>query len=194
MNCVTLCNTCNLSASVSLSVKWKLYTYNTGKLGRIRVNLCEALRTVPETYTQYMSSPLPSSLSPSPPSIFSLIVVVYWEFPTPLRGSPLFLRTPRSSHQGSLSVSQVFPLQSVSLEGFRPSPCLQLLTLVPHMLSRYWKTCTSAKLTTSWSPKTLLLRHNHAKSYHLSSDAAFPSALSFLYPLSLWNWPYAHGV
>lgn len=82
--------------------------------------------------------------------------------------------------------SQVFPLSVFSgaspltyylvshfhqchLRVAQPSPFVQLLTLVPNMLPQYWTTCKSLTCTIPWSPKTLLLHHNHAKSYHLSS-------------------------
>lgn len=73
----------------------------------------------------------------------ALASLFYGELPAPLKGSHLFLKVPSEASQGlainfltyfPFSLLPWFPLPSVLLEDFPPSPCMQLLTLVPSML------------------------------------------------------------
>ena len=112
--------------------------------------------TVPGTrvwvvYIIALTSPsaFPSPLAPSPSSpppsswLLPLASLFYGELPAPLKGSHLFLKVPSEASQGlainfltyfPFSLLPWFPLPSVLLEDFPPSPCVQLLTLVPSML------------------------------------------------------------
>ena len=103
----------------------------------------------------------------------------YGRLPGPLKASLLYLRVPSEVSRGSQSVfSGVSPpayyfVHQYHLGISHPSCFVQLLTLVPNILCQYWTTCKSLMCTIPWGSKTLLLHRNHARSDHLSSDAAF---------------------
>ena len=102
--------------------------------------------------------------------------------PVPLEASLLFRRVPREVSRGSLSVfwgvsPPAYDLvpTSISTTWGCPTPAVlcSCWPLVPNMLCQYWTTSKSLMCTIPRSSKTSLLHRNHARSDHLSSDAAF---------------------